>query len=91
MKGTDLPFRIQTPSGYRKYLCSGLYLPSVTTVLSATETEKAKSHCKHGRKIIQVDSKLRVHEALLFTLAAKTTYEVYLQMYLKSIKVSGMA
>ena len=39
---TDLPFRIQTPSGYRKYLCSGLYLPSVTTVLSATESEKSK-------------------------------------------------
>ena len=38
----DKPFRISTPSGYRKYLCSGLYLPSVTTVLSATETEKAK-------------------------------------------------
>jgi hypothetical protein len=39
---TDLPFRIQTPAGYRKYLCSGLYLPSVTTVLSATESEKSK-------------------------------------------------
>ena len=39
---TDRPFRIQTPSGYRKYLCSGLYLPSVTTVLSATESEKSK-------------------------------------------------
>ena len=39
---TDLPYRISTPSGYRKYLCSGLYLPSVTTVLSATESEKAK-------------------------------------------------
>lgn len=38
----DQPFRIQTPAGYRKYLCSGLYLPSVTTVLSATETEKSK-------------------------------------------------
>ena len=38
----NLPFRIQTPSGYRKYLCSGLYLPSVTTVLSATESEKSK-------------------------------------------------
>ena len=38
----DQPFRIQTPQGYRKYLCSGLYLPSVTTVLSATETEKSK-------------------------------------------------
>ena len=39
----DKPYRIQTPSGYRKYLCSGLYMPSVTTVLSATETEKAKA------------------------------------------------
>ena len=36
------PFRIQTPAGHRKYLCSGLYLPSVTTVLSATESEKSK-------------------------------------------------
>ena len=38
----DQPYRIQTTSGHRKYLCSGLYLPSVTTVLSATETEKSK-------------------------------------------------
>ena len=42
MTTNDLPFRIQTPAGYRKYLCSGLYLPSVTTVLSATESEKSK-------------------------------------------------
>ena len=40
---TDKPYRIQTASGYRKYLCSGLYMPSVTTVLSATETAKAKA------------------------------------------------
>ena len=39
----DQPFRISTPQGYRKYLCSGLYMPSVTTVLSATETEKSKA------------------------------------------------
>ena len=39
---TDKPYRITTSSGYRKYLCSGMYLPSVTTVLSATETEKSK-------------------------------------------------
>ena len=39
----DKPFRIQTPSGHRKYLCSGMYLPSVTTVLSATESEKSKA------------------------------------------------
>ena len=39
---TDKPYRITTQSGYRKYLCSGMYLPSVTTVLSATETEKSK-------------------------------------------------
>ena len=38
----DKPYRIQTASGYRKYLCSGIYMPSVTTVLSATETEKSK-------------------------------------------------
>lgn len=42
-KTIDKPFRIQTPAGYRKYLCSGLYLPSVTTVLSATESEKSKA------------------------------------------------
>ena len=42
----DLPFRIQTPAGFRKYLCSGLYLPSVTTVLSATESEKSKKGLK---------------------------------------------
>lgn len=40
---TDRPYRIQTDSGYRKYLCSGLYMPSVTTVLSATESEKSKA------------------------------------------------
>ena len=39
----DKPYRIQTDAGHRKYLCSGLYLPSVTTVLSATETEKSKA------------------------------------------------
>ena len=40
---TDKPFRIQTSAGHRKYLCSGMYLPSVTTVLSATESEKSKA------------------------------------------------
>lgn len=40
---SEKPYRIQTTSGYRKYLCSGIYLPSVTTVLSATETEKSKA------------------------------------------------
>ena len=39
----DLPYRIQTSAGHRKYLCSGLYMPSVTTVLSATESEKSKA------------------------------------------------
>jgi hypothetical protein len=39
----DKPYRIQTTSGYRKYLCSGEYMPSVTTVLSATESEKSKA------------------------------------------------
>ena len=43
MQTTDKPFRIQTASGHRKYLCSGLYLPSVTTVLSATESAKSKA------------------------------------------------
>lgn len=46
MKATDKPFRIQTAAGHRKYLCSGLYLPSVTTVLSATESEKSKASLK---------------------------------------------
>ena len=41
--GNDRPFRIQTAAGYRKYLCSGIYMPSVTTVLSATETAKSKA------------------------------------------------
>ena len=39
----DKPYRIQTTAGHRKYLCSGLYMPSVTTVLSATESEKSKA------------------------------------------------
>lgn len=38
----DRPYRIQTTAGHRKYLCSGMYMPSVTTILSATESEKAK-------------------------------------------------
>ena len=42
----DLPYRIQTSAGHRKYLCSGLYMPSVTTVLSATESEKSKAGLK---------------------------------------------
>ena len=46
----DKPFRILTPSGYRKYLCSGLYLPSVTTVLSATESEKSKAGLKRWQE-----------------------------------------
>ena len=40
---SEKPYRIQTSSGHRKYLCSGLYMPSVTTVLSATESEKSKA------------------------------------------------
>ena len=40
---TNKPFRIQTSAGHRKYLCSGMYLPSVTTVLSGTESEKSKA------------------------------------------------
>ena len=40
---SEKPFRIQTPSGHRKYLCSGMYLPSVTTVLGSTESEKSKA------------------------------------------------
>lgn len=43
MTEPNKPFRIQTASGHRKYLCGGLYMPSVTTVLSATETEKSKA------------------------------------------------
>ena len=49
-EGYDQPFRIQTPSGFRKYLCSGLYLPSVTTVLSATESEKSKASLRTWQK-----------------------------------------
>ena len=48
---TDQPFRIQTASGYRKYLCSGLkYMPSVTTVLSATESAKSKASLKQWQE-----------------------------------------
>ena len=42
MTTEDRPYRITTEQGYRKYLCSGLYLPSVTTVLSSTESAKSK-------------------------------------------------
>ena len=49
-KKVDLPYRIQTSAGHRKYLCSGLYMPSVTTVLSATETEKAKKGLQQWQK-----------------------------------------
>ena len=38
----EKPYRIQTSAGHRRYLCSGMYLPSVTTVLSATESEKSR-------------------------------------------------
>ena len=47
---TNRPYRIQTDSGYRKYLCSGLYMPSVTTVLSATESEKSKAGLRTWQK-----------------------------------------
>ena len=43
---TDQPYRITTEQGYRKYLCSGLYLPSVTTILSSTESAKSKASLK---------------------------------------------
>ena len=46
----DRPYRIQTTAGYRKYLCGGLYLPSVTTVLSATESEKSKAGLRTWQK-----------------------------------------
>lgn len=36
-------FRISTASGHRQYLCNGRHLPSVTTVLSNTETAKSKA------------------------------------------------
>lgn len=38
----QIQFRISTESGHRQYLCNGKRLPSVTTVLSNTETEKSK-------------------------------------------------
>ena len=47
---TDKPYRIQTSAGHRKYLCSGLYMPSVTTVLSATESEKSKAGLRTWQK-----------------------------------------
>tara|TARA_B000000565_G_scaffold250434_1_gene222966 strand:- start:673 stop:1464 length:792 start_codon:yes stop_codon:yes gene_type:complete len=47
---TDKPYRISTDAGYRKYLCSGMYLPSVTTVLSATETAKSKASLKNWQE-----------------------------------------
>ena len=47
---TDQPYRIQTSAGHRKYLCSGLYMPSVTTVLSATESEKSKAGLRTWQK-----------------------------------------
>ena len=43
---TEKPYRIQTPSGYANTSVQGLYMPSVTTVLSATETEKVESKSK---------------------------------------------
>ena len=46
----DKPYRIQTSAGHRKYLCSGLYMPSVTTVLSATESEKSKAGLRTWQK-----------------------------------------
>ena len=46
----DKPYRIQTSAGYRKYLCGGLYLPSVTTVLSATESEKSKAGLRNWQR-----------------------------------------
>ena len=46
----DLPYRIQTSAGHRKYLCSGLYMPSVTTVLSGTESEKSKAGLRTWQK-----------------------------------------
>ena len=50
MVTSDLPYRIQTSAGHRKYLCSGIYMPSVTTVLSATESEKSKAGLRNWQK-----------------------------------------
>ena len=36
------PYRIQTSSGHRKYMTGGAYRPSVTTILSQTESEASK-------------------------------------------------
>jgi len=46
----NLPYRITTPLGYRRYLCSGLYIPSVTTILSATESDKSKATLKNWQE-----------------------------------------
>ena len=50
MQTIEQPFRITTASGHRKYLCSGLYLPSVTTILSSTESEKSKAGLRNWQE-----------------------------------------
>ena len=42
MPEENKPYRIQTSSGHRKYLVGGAYRPSVTTILSQTESESSK-------------------------------------------------
>lgn len=50
MPTIEQPFRITTASGHRKYLCSGMYLPSVTTILSSTESEKSKAGLRNWQE-----------------------------------------
>ena len=87
---SDKPYRIQTNAGHRKYLCSGLYMPSVTTVLSGTESEKSKAGLRNGKRRTQENWKLLLLAALLFTLAVKTIYVDCRQMFLKNINRFGM-
>ena len=51
-------------------------MPSVTTVLSATETEKSKQVQGLGNKTIQVHLKKPQHEDLRYTWVAKIIFAV---------------
>ena len=88
----DLPYRIQTTAGHRKYLCSGLYMPSVTTVLSATESEKSKA----GLRTWQKNNPGALEEAIntrqsAIHLGCENYLRGLIPMSLKSISHSGMA
>ena len=71
---TDKPYRIQTSAGHRKYLCSGIYMPSVTTVLSAAESEKSKAGLRTWQNNPGALEEASL-AARLFTLVVKIIYE----------------